>query len=180
MQYNVFGFKHGFNEIAQFLSKSEVLVSLFKSYFFPPIIILFLQYSHKRSSHVSEIWPIQGLMFNILLIQILTFLSPLPHVRLPFTKRTCCTMILKRMQLTSLEWNIEHQTLYGSNFRSMGAPFMQFMLCLYNRLWKESLNIDGRRSMQPLRRAHQTRRSGQLLRLGFNEIAQFLSKSNIN
>ena len=35
--------------------------------------------------------------------QILTFLSPLPHVPLPFTKRTCCTMILKMMQLTSLE-----------------------------------------------------------------------------
>jgi hypothetical protein len=59
----------GFNEIAQFLSKSEVLValiSLFKSVFFSPIIILFLQYSHRRSSHVPEIWPIQGLMFNIL------------------------------------------------------------------------------------------------------------------
>jgi hypothetical protein len=26
-------------------------------------------------------------------IQILTFLSPLPYVPLPFTKRTCCTMI---------------------------------------------------------------------------------------
>jgi hypothetical protein len=36
-------------------------VSLFKSVFFSPIIILFLQYSH-----VSEMWPIQGLMFNIL------------------------------------------------------------------------------------------------------------------
>jgi hypothetical protein len=32
-------------------------------------------------------------------IQILTILSPLLHVPLPFTKRTCCTMILKRMQL---------------------------------------------------------------------------------
>jgi len=41
-------------------------VSLFKSVFFSPIIILFLQYSRKRSSHVPEIWPIQGLMFNIL------------------------------------------------------------------------------------------------------------------
>jgi hypothetical protein len=30
------------------------------------MIILFLQYSHKRSSHVPEMWPIQGLMFNIL------------------------------------------------------------------------------------------------------------------
>ena len=30
-------------------------VSLFKSVFFSPIIILFLQYSHKRSSHVPEI-----------------------------------------------------------------------------------------------------------------------------
>jgi hypothetical protein len=29
-------------------------------------IILFLQYSRKRSSHVPEIRPIQGLMFNIL------------------------------------------------------------------------------------------------------------------
>ena len=41
-------------------------VSLFKSIFCSPIIILFLQYSHKRSSHVLEMWPIQGLMFNIL------------------------------------------------------------------------------------------------------------------
>ena len=59
----------GFNEIAQFLSKSESFsrtVSLFKSVFFSPIIILFLQYSHKRSSHFLEMWPIQGLMFNIL------------------------------------------------------------------------------------------------------------------
>jgi hypothetical protein len=37
----------GFNEITQFLSKSEVLVALFNSVFFSPIIILFLQYSHK-------------------------------------------------------------------------------------------------------------------------------------
>jgi hypothetical protein len=46
-----------FNEVAQFLSKSEVLVALsvFSSpYFCLPIIILFLQYSHKRSSHVPE------------------------------------------------------------------------------------------------------------------------------
>ena len=41
-------------------------VNLFKSVFFSPIIILFFQYSHKRSSHVPEMWPIQGLMFNIL------------------------------------------------------------------------------------------------------------------
>jgi hypothetical protein len=41
-------------------------VSFFKSVFFSPIIILFLQYSHKRSSHVPEMWPIHGLMFNIL------------------------------------------------------------------------------------------------------------------
>ena len=41
-----------FNEIAQFLSKSGSFscpVSLFKSVFFSPIIILFLQCSHKRS-----------------------------------------------------------------------------------------------------------------------------------
>jgi hypothetical protein len=43
----------GFNEIAQFLSKSKVLVPL-SVVFFSPIIILFLQYSHKRSSHVPE------------------------------------------------------------------------------------------------------------------------------
>ena len=41
-------------------------VNLFKSIFFSPTIILFLQYSHKRSSHVPEMWPIQDLMFNIL------------------------------------------------------------------------------------------------------------------
>jgi hypothetical protein len=35
-------------------------VSLYKSVFFSPIIILFLQYLHKRSSHVPEMWPIQG------------------------------------------------------------------------------------------------------------------------
>ena len=46
----------GFNEIVQFLSKSKV--SVFSSLFFSPIIMLFLQYSHKRSSHVPEIWPI--------------------------------------------------------------------------------------------------------------------------
>jgi hypothetical protein len=49
-------FRLGFNEIAQFLSKNQVLValvSLFKSVFFSPIIILFLQYSHKRSSHTG-------------------------------------------------------------------------------------------------------------------------------
>ena len=44
--------------------KKRVLVTL--SVFFSPIIILFFQYLHKRSSHVPEIWPIQGLMFNIL------------------------------------------------------------------------------------------------------------------
>jgi hypothetical protein len=36
-------------------------VSLFKSVFFSPKIILFLQYSCKRSSHVPEILPKQGL-----------------------------------------------------------------------------------------------------------------------
>ena len=71
------------------------------------------------------------------LIQILMFLSPLPLVPLPFTKRTCRTMILKRMQLTSLEWNIEHQTLYGSNFRNMGAPFMWILKKKYDYWWKK-------------------------------------------
>jgi hypothetical protein len=70
-------------------------------------------------------------------IQILTFLSLLPNVPLPFTKRTCCTMILKRMQLTSLEWNIEHQTLFGSNFRNMGAPFMWILKKKYDYWWKK-------------------------------------------
>ena len=70
-------------------------------------------------------------------IQILTFLSPLPHVPLPFIKRTCCTMILKRMQLTSLEYNIEHQILCGSNFRNMGAPFMWILKKKYDYWWKK-------------------------------------------
>jgi hypothetical protein len=48
------------------VKKRSFFKSVFMSIFFPPIIILFLQYSHKRSSHVPEIWPIQGLMFNIL------------------------------------------------------------------------------------------------------------------
>ena len=70
-------------------------------------------------------------------IKILKFLSPLPHVPLPFTKRTCWTMILKRMQLTNLEWNIEHQTLYGSNFSHMGAPFTWILKKKYNCWWKK-------------------------------------------
>ena len=62
---------------------------------------------------------------------------PTTECSLPFTKRTCCTMILKRMQLTSLEWNIEHQTLYGSNFRNMGAPFMWILKKKYDYWWKK-------------------------------------------
>ena len=31
---------------------------------------------------------------------------------------------LKKMQSMSLEYNVEHQSLYGSNFRDMGAPCM--------------------------------------------------------
>jgi hypothetical protein len=38
----------------------------YKDCIFSPIIILFLQYSRKRSSHVSEFWPIQDLLSNIL------------------------------------------------------------------------------------------------------------------
>jgi hypothetical protein len=55
--------------------------------------------------------------------KIRTFIFPLPHVPIPFTQQTCCTSIFKRMHSISLEWNIEYQTLYGSNFRNMGAPF---------------------------------------------------------
>jgi hypothetical protein len=67
-------------------------------------------------------------------IQILTFLSPLPHVPLPFTNTN---NDLKRMQLPSLEWNIEHQTLYGSHFRNMGAPFMWILKKKYDYWWKK-------------------------------------------
>ena len=67
-------------------------------------------------------------------IQILTFLSPLPHVPLPFSKTN---KDLKRMQLTSFEKNIEHQTLYGSHFRNMGAPFMWILKKRYDYWWKK-------------------------------------------
>ena len=60
-------------------------------------------------------------------IQILTFLSPQPHVPLPFTKRTCCTMILKRMQLTIL--NIKP---------CMGQISWTWELCEY---WRKSMII---------------------------------------
>jgi hypothetical protein len=40
---------------------------------------------------------------SIKILKFQNFISSLPHVPLPFTKRTCCTMILKRMQLTI--WN---------------------------------------------------------------------------
>jgi hypothetical protein len=45
-------------------------------------------------------------------IQILTILSPLLHVPLPFTKRTCCTMILKRMQLRVCMGQISGTSFY--------------------------------------------------------------------
>ena len=44
---------------------------------------------------------------------------------------------------------------------------------------KTALIIVGLTSYWPSIRAHQTRRSGWLFRLGFNEIAQFLSKSEV-
>jgi hypothetical protein len=52
-------------------------------------------------------------------------------------KWTCCTMILKRMQLMSLEYNIEHQTVYGSHFRNMGAPFMWILIIKLQQLEKK-------------------------------------------
>ena len=74
-------------------------------------------------------------------IQILTFLSPLPHVPLPFTKMN---NDLKRMQLTSFEKNIEYQTLYGSHFRNMGAPFMWILKKKYYWLKKYGLEKTDR------------------------------------
>ena len=61
-------------------------VSLFKPVFFSPIIILFLQYSRKRSSHVPEIWPIQGLMFNIVF--------QTPNSNKNFLRSLCSTFVL--------------------------------------------------------------------------------------
>ena len=51
------------------ISTSKLPHQFLKVSIFPPIFILFLPYSHIRSSHVPEIWPIpiQGLIFNILL-----------------------------------------------------------------------------------------------------------------
>ena len=43
------------------------------------------------------------------LAYILMFLSPLLHVPLPFTKQTCCTMILKKIKWPSLASNIWNQ-----------------------------------------------------------------------
>jgi hypothetical protein len=65
----------------------------------------------------------------------LTFLSRLWNVPLPFTKRTCCIIILKRMQLMSLEYNIEHQTLYGSYFRNIS--FTWILKKKYDYWWKK-------------------------------------------
>jgi hypothetical protein len=41
------------------------------------------------------------------------------------------------MQLTNLETNIEHQTLYGLHFRNMGAPFMWILKKKYDYWWKK-------------------------------------------
>ena len=69
----------GFNEVTQFLSKSDVLVALsvFSSpYFFPPIIILFLQYSHKRSWNVTHTgFDVQYFIPNILLRSLFVFVK---------------------------------------------------------------------------------------------------------
>ena len=66
-------------------------VSLFKSVFFSPIIILFLQYSRKRSSHVPEIWPIQGWcsIFYSKLVNCILFKIIVQHVRFVKGRGTC-------------------------------------------------------------------------------------------
>jgi hypothetical protein len=63
-------------------------------------------------------------------IQILTILSPLLHVPLPFTKWTCCTMILKRMQLRV--WNKISNPVWVK-FQEHGSSFYVY--------WRKSMII---------------------------------------
>jgi hypothetical protein len=91
-------FHLGFNEVAQFLSKSEVLVSLFKSVFFSPIIILFLRWlKGKVRENLGDFRKS---------IKNLKFLSPLLHV--PY--------------LSQKRWSLTKTSLFDRNWATSLKP----------------------------------------------------------
>jgi hypothetical protein len=97
----------GFNEIVQFLSKSEVLDALkvFSNlHFFSPIIILFLQYSHKRSSMFLKFYPyrIWCSIFYSKLVNCILFKIIVQHVCL---------------------WKVEEHAVVGKETLKFGSIF---------------------------------------------------------
>jgi hypothetical protein len=142
-------FRLGFNEIAQFLSKSEVLValiSLFKTVFFSPIIILFLQYSRKRSSHVPEIWPIQGLMVNILFqfVNCILFKIIVQHVRFVRKETFKISIDFQKSPRFSLTSPLSQLREKSSRpvFTMCGEPWIIiFSKCVYYDEMQKQMNI---------------------------------------
>jgi len=47
-------------------------------------------------------------------------------------------MILKMMQPTSVEYNIEYQSLCRSNFRNLGTPYTSIWKKKYGYWWKNT------------------------------------------
>jgi hypothetical protein len=98
----------GFNEINQISVKKRSFsrpVSLFKSVFFSPIIIPFLQYSHKRSSHVPEIWPNTG--FDV------QYFIPNSLIA-SFLRSLCSTFVL---------WKVGEHAVVGKETLKFGSIF---------------------------------------------------------
>jgi hypothetical protein len=81
----------GFNEIAQFLSKSEVLVNLFKSVFCSPIIILFFNIHIKGAPMFLKFDPyrVWCSIFYSKLVNCILFKIIVQHFRFVKGRGTC-------------------------------------------------------------------------------------------
>ena len=81
-------------------------------------------------------------------IKILTFLSPLLHVPLPFTKRTCCTMILKRNIGASFTWILKKKYDYWWEKYWLEKTDRATKTPLFDRNW--AISLKPRRKSRPL------------------------------
>ena len=91
-------------------------------------------------------------------IQISTFLSPLPHVPLPFTKRTCCTMILKKDAIN--EFGIKYwtsNTVWVKFREHVNIEEKVWLLVKKIRTWKDWQGRNWAISLKPRRRSHPLR-----------------------
>jgi hypothetical protein len=89
-------FRLGFNEIAQFLSKSKAL-----SVFFSPIIILFLQYSRNLMFLKFDPYRVWCSIFYSKLVNCILFKIIVQHIRFVKGRGTCDFQKSPRFSLTS-------------------------------------------------------------------------------